>query len=219
MGIQTEDINIQKDRSGEIYQIASFSIDDTLKMMGAKRLFERSSTRPKRSNSQSSVSSPAHISHSNISDVNTVQDEEFSQTKSPKKTVFGIYTNSTAITARSPDNSYSLTPQSCKYIDQSHSLPTKRSRTCANSTQHGVTVPAMTALETTFGDATAIFPEARKASGGQDVDLFGVLDAILSDEKETDNESDQKEVYTTSTVFAFSGKANERVAYCVPLLK
>lgn len=81
-------------------------------------------------------------------------------------------------------------------------------------------MPAMTVHETTFGDATAIFPEARKNSSVEESNVFfGVLDGILGDDKETDNESESKEALQSPQVVAFSALANEKVAYCVPILK
>ena len=79
-------------------------------------------------------------------------------------------------------------------------------------------MPAMTVHETTFGEATALFPEARKNSE-QEPEVFGFLDGILGDEKETDNESDEKDYHSSPKVVAFATKVSEKVAYCVPLLK
>jgi hypothetical protein len=53
----------------------------------------------------------------------------------------------------------------------------------------------MTIHETTFGDQTAIFPDVSKSEMHDEPNFFGVLDAILGDDKETDNESDIRENY------------------------
>ena len=76
----------------------------------------------------------------------------------------------------------------------------------------------MTIHETTFGDHTAIFPDVSKNETHDEPNFFGVLDAILGDDKETDNESDLKENYQSQKFVAFSTSASEKVAYCVPIL-
>ena len=81
--IQSEDFNEQKMAKGEFTQLASFRIGDTLRMMGAQKLFDRKESRLQRSASQSSVVSPQKITHSIISEENTEKDEEFSHSRSP----------------------------------------------------------------------------------------------------------------------------------------
>ena len=46
-----------------------------------------------------------------------------------------------------------------------------------------------------------------------------MLGGILGDDTETDNESESKEALKSPQVVAFSALANDKVAYCVPILK